>query len=42
VWDLLVTSGDFRTQSYEVWERMAAGWDRDGRWMWERTRAVGE
>jgi ubiquinone/menaquinone biosynthesis C-methylase UbiE len=37
-----VTSTDFRAQSYEVWERMAAGWDRDSRWMWETSRTVGE
>jgi ubiquinone/menaquinone biosynthesis C-methylase UbiE len=37
-----VTSANFRAQSYEVWERMAAGWDRDRRWMWGTTRAVGE
>jgi ubiquinone/menaquinone biosynthesis C-methylase UbiE len=33
---------DFRSQSYEVWQQMAAGWDRDRRWMWEGSRAVGE
>lgn len=33
---------DLRAQSYDVWQRMAAGWDGQRRWMWESTRAVGE
>ena len=33
---------DFRAQSYDVWQRMAAGWDRDRQWMWEGSRGVGE
>jgi ubiquinone/menaquinone biosynthesis C-methylase UbiE len=37
-----VEQADFRAQSYEVWQRMAAGWDSESRWMWETTRAVGE
>jgi ubiquinone/menaquinone biosynthesis C-methylase UbiE len=37
-----VTSADFRAQSYDVWQRMAAGWNRDRRWMWEASRDVGE
>jgi ubiquinone/menaquinone biosynthesis C-methylase UbiE len=37
-----VTDTDFRAQSYEVWQRMAAGWDRERRWMWEGSRVVGE
>jgi ubiquinone/menaquinone biosynthesis C-methylase UbiE len=37
-----VTTQDYRQASYDVWQRMAAGWDRDRRWMWERSRAVGE
>jgi ubiquinone/menaquinone biosynthesis C-methylase UbiE len=37
-----VTQGDFRGQSYEVWQRMAAGWDRERQWMWEGSKAVGE
>jgi ubiquinone/menaquinone biosynthesis C-methylase UbiE len=37
-----VTQADFRGQSYEVWQRMAAGWDRERRWMWEGSKAVGE
>jgi ubiquinone/menaquinone biosynthesis C-methylase UbiE len=37
-----VTSTDVRAQSYAVWQRMAAGWDRERRWMWESSRAVGE
>jgi ubiquinone/menaquinone biosynthesis C-methylase UbiE len=37
-----VTSADFRAQGYDVWQRMAAGWDRDRQWMWDGSRAVGE
>ena len=33
---------DFRAQSYNVWQRMAAGWDRDRQWIWEGSRGVGE
>jgi SAM-dependent methyltransferase len=37
-----MTGADFRAQSYDVWQRMAIGWDRRRRWMWETSRAVGE
>jgi ubiquinone/menaquinone biosynthesis C-methylase UbiE len=37
-----VANTDFRAQSYDVWQRMAAGWDRDRQWMWEGSRGVGE
>jgi ubiquinone/menaquinone biosynthesis C-methylase UbiE len=37
-----LTNPDFRAQSYEIWQRMAAGWDSDRRWMWETTEALGE
>jgi ubiquinone/menaquinone biosynthesis C-methylase UbiE len=33
-------STEFRAQSYEIWQRMAAGWDRDRRWMWETTESI--
>jgi ubiquinone/menaquinone biosynthesis C-methylase UbiE len=33
---------DYRTASYEIWQAMAAGWDRDRSWMWEVSRAVSE
>ena len=33
---------DYRSASYEIWQAMAAGWDRDRRWMWEASRAVSE
>jgi ubiquinone/menaquinone biosynthesis C-methylase UbiE len=33
---------DYRSASYEVWQAMAAGWDRDRSWMWEVSRAVSE
>jgi ubiquinone/menaquinone biosynthesis C-methylase UbiE len=37
-----LTNPDFRAQSYEIWQRMAAGWDSDRRWMWETTEALGK
>lgn len=37
----LVTS-DFHTSSLALWDRMAAGWSRDGDWLWEASRAAGE
>jgi ubiquinone/menaquinone biosynthesis C-methylase UbiE len=33
---------DYRSASYEIWQAMAAGWDRERRWMWEASRAVSE
>ena len=33
---------DFRAQSYDVWQKMAAGWDRDRRFMQETSQAVSE
>ena len=32
----------YRSTSYEIWEAMAAGWDRERSWMWEASRAVSE
>jgi ubiquinone/menaquinone biosynthesis C-methylase UbiE len=37
-----VAETDFRSQSYDVWQRMAAGWDRDRRFMQETSQAVSE
>jgi SAM-dependent methyltransferase len=33
---------DYRRESYEIWQAMAAGWDRERGWMWEASRAVSE
>lgn len=33
---------DYRSASYEIWQAMAAGWDRERRWMWDVSRAVSE
>jgi ubiquinone/menaquinone biosynthesis C-methylase UbiE len=33
---------DYRKASYQVWQAMAAGWDRERSWMWEVSRAVSE
>ena len=37
----MATEG-YRSTSYEIWEAMAAGWDRERSWMWEASRAVSE
>ena len=33
---------DYRQVSYEVWQRMAEGWDRQRRWVWEVSHVAGE
>jgi ubiquinone/menaquinone biosynthesis C-methylase UbiE len=33
---------DYRSASYEIWQAMAAGWDRERSWMWQVSRAVSE
>jgi ubiquinone/menaquinone biosynthesis C-methylase UbiE len=33
---------DYRQASRDIWDRMAAGWDDDRRWIWESSRRVGE
>ena len=33
---------DYRKASYETWQAMAAGWDRERDWMWDVSRAVSE
>jgi cyclopropane fatty-acyl-phospholipid synthase-like methyltransferase len=33
---------NYRRASYEIWQAMAAGWDRERSWMWEAWRAVSE
>jgi ubiquinone/menaquinone biosynthesis C-methylase UbiE len=33
---------DFRAQSYDIWQKMAAGWDRDRRFMQKTSQAVSE
>jgi SAM-dependent methyltransferase len=37
-----VPGEDYRKASYETWQAMAAGWDRERDWMWELSRAVSE
>jgi ubiquinone/menaquinone biosynthesis C-methylase UbiE len=37
-----VTETDFRAQSYDIWQKMAAGWDRDRLFMQETSQAVSE
>ncbi len=32
----------YRSASYEIWQAMAAGWERERGWMWEVSRAVSE
>lgn len=33
---------DYRRASYEIWQAMAAGWDRERSWTWEASHAVSE
>jgi hypothetical protein len=33
---------DCRQASFDVWQRMAEGWDRDRRWLWDASHAVSE
>ena len=35
-------SEEYRSASYQIWQAMAAGWDRERTWMWEVSRAVSE
>jgi SAM-dependent methyltransferase len=37
-----VPGEDYRQVSLDVWQRMAEGWDRERRWMWDASHAVGE
>jgi ubiquinone/menaquinone biosynthesis C-methylase UbiE len=37
-----VASADYRQISFDVWQRMAEGWDRQRRWIWDSSRVVGE
>lgn len=37
-----MADADYRQVSFDVWQRMAEGWDRERRWMWDASRAVGE
>jgi ubiquinone/menaquinone biosynthesis C-methylase UbiE len=37
-----MASEDYRGASYEIWQAMAAGWDRERSWLWEVSRAVSE
>ena len=37
-----MASEDYRKASYEIWQAMAAGWDRRRKWMWEVSHPVSE
>jgi ubiquinone/menaquinone biosynthesis C-methylase UbiE len=37
-----VATQDYHAASLDIWQRMAEGWDRDRRWVWEVTREVAE
>lgn len=41
-YDRGVADGDYRQASFDVWQRMATGWDRERGWMWDVSHAVGE
>jgi ubiquinone/menaquinone biosynthesis C-methylase UbiE len=32
----------YRNQSYDIWQRMAAGWERQRSWVWDASHATGE
>lgn len=37
-----MASEGYGSASYDIWQAMAAGWERDRSWMWEVSRAVSE
>jgi ubiquinone/menaquinone biosynthesis C-methylase UbiE len=37
-----VVDDDYRQVSFDIWQRMAEGWDRQRRWVWESSHVVGE
>ena len=37
-----MAAGDYRQVSFEIWQRMAGGWDRERRWLWDVSHTVGE
>jgi ubiquinone/menaquinone biosynthesis C-methylase UbiE len=37
-----VAEGDYRQLSFDVWQRMAEGWDRERRWLWDVSHTVSE
>jgi len=37
-----VAGKDYREVSFDVWQRMAEAWDRERRWLWDASHAVGE
>jgi ubiquinone/menaquinone biosynthesis C-methylase UbiE len=41
-YDRAVPDDDYRQVSLDVWQRMAEGWDRERRWVWEVSHVVGE
>jgi ubiquinone/menaquinone biosynthesis C-methylase UbiE len=42
VYDRGVADGGYRQVSLDLWQRMAKGWDRERRWLWGASHAVGE
>ena len=37
-----MAADDYRRSSYDVWQAMAAGWDRERQWMWDVSRVVSD
>ena len=33
---------EYAQASYEIWQRMAQGWDAERRWIWDGSRHIGE
>lgn len=42
VYDRGVADEAYRQVSFDLWQRMAAGWDRERRWLWDASHGVGE
>jgi ubiquinone/menaquinone biosynthesis C-methylase UbiE len=41
-YDPTVATDDYRQASYEIWQAVAADWDRERSWIWEISRAVSD
>src|SRR5262245_388881 len=33
---------EYAQASHDIWQRMAEGWDRERKWVWESSRHIGE
>jgi ubiquinone/menaquinone biosynthesis C-methylase UbiE len=37
-----MTTQDYSQKSYDIWQEMADGWDRERTWLWNSSRHIGE